>query len=197
MQNRLYYYSLFIASARHAKFNSFSSKCITKLLRVDISAGLYKPNHVYLQHSLILTSIMGTPVSVYHQTHGKRRKRTVRLNAQVLQYQMWAVLDKLMQELFPVFMNYKTPKWRKNLQSSSYSMRIRQKYAIYEDFEDLVDPILYDSYKGIYLPLTIHFQFYQGASSHMMCENYLRSVKIPASFYTRKPRPAYDDQISF
>jgi hypothetical protein len=50
-----------------------------KLNVLKVSAGLFKPNFLYLHHHLFLSSLTALPAAVKYQIHGKRRRLTTSL----------------------------------------------------------------------------------------------------------------------
>jgi hypothetical protein len=55
---------------------------------------------------------------------------------------------------------------------------------------------MYDNYKGVYLPLTVHINLCN-KYMHSINEWYFRMSRLPINMYKRKFRPAFDDIISF
>jgi hypothetical protein len=66
-----------------------------------------------------------------------------------------------------------------------YSIRLRQKLGFFEDFNDLIEPSYYDTYKGIFLPLTMNLNFTK-VSSNLCHEHYLRMIRLPVFMCKRK-----------
>jgi hypothetical protein len=46
-----------------------------------------------------------------------------------------------------------------NISLGNYSIRFRYKLGLVEDFNNFISSIFLDTYRGIYLPLTINFKF--------------------------------------
>jgi hypothetical protein len=92
--------------------------------------------------------------------------------------------------------NFITPKIKRTKVKENYSLRVRQKLFDFDDFGDLIEPIMYDSHRGIFLPLQFHFLFWV-IKSYTLNESFLRIARVPLSFYRRKCRPAFDDPVSF
>jgi len=97
----------------------------------------------------------------------------------------------------PIISNFKTIKTHKfHKKTNNYTLRIKQKLGSFNEFSDLVENSMYDTHRGVYLPLTIHFIF-STQSSQFLNESYFRMLKFPINFYRRKSRPAFDDAIGF
>jgi hypothetical protein len=193
--NRVENYKLYSQSALRVKINSYGV-VPSSVFSVKISAGLYKPSLLTLQHNLIFASLVGKPPMTRYQTHGKRKKRTVSLNANLIGRYVFPVLDKLVYEILPILSDFKTPKWRKGGASRSYALRIRQKFMYYDQFEDLITNQMHDSYRGVFLPLNVSVIF-ATPQPHSINEICLRSMHLPVSLFKRNPRPAFDDPVSF
>ena len=54
---------------------------------------------------------------------------------------------------------------------------------------------MYDTHKGVFLPLEINFQL--NSKSHLNNETTLRALHLPINLYKRRMRPAYDDAVKF
>ncbi len=78
----------------------------------------------------------------------------------------------------------------------SYTLRVRQKFSYYDEFDDLISNQMYDSYKGVFLPLNININF-NNSKSHINNETYLRLIHLPINLFKRHPRPAFDDSVKF
>jgi len=89
------------------------------------------------------------------------------------------------------FTTPKTKKYKKLIYG--FGIRIRQKFSIVQEFSDLIDAQMYDTYKGIYLPLTLHFQLSR-LTSFFEAETYFRMQQLPVNFFRRTKRPAFDDK---
>jgi hypothetical protein len=76
-----------------------------------------------------------------------------------------------------------------------FNLRIRQRFYGVEEFKDLIEPSMYDMYKGIYLPLSLHFQLSK-IISNISSEIYLRMLRLPINLFKRIKRPAFDDKVS-
>ena len=53
-----------------------------------------------------------------------------------------------------------------------------------------------DSYRGIFLPLSIHF-FINEKISQQTAGTYMRMLRLPFNFYNRYRAPAFDDATTF
>lgn len=194
--NRLKNYIWYTKSVLNIKINIYSYNNTNNIKSVIVSAGLYKPNLLTFQHNLLLATITGKPSIITHQIHGKRMRRTVSLNVNLNKNYIFPVLNKLIYEILPILMDFKTPKWQKNNSAFSYTLRIRQKFSYYDEFDDLINNQMYDSYKGIFLPLNININF-NNSFSHINNEIYLRLIHLPINMFKRRPRPAFDDSVKF
>jgi len=194
--NRLNLHTFYTKGVINLKTNIFSKNHTNGIKSLVVSAGLYKPSLLTIQHSLILASIVGKPPAMAHQIHGKRKRRTASLNVRLLKNDVFPALSKLTYEILPILSNFKTPKWHKSGQAFSYTLRLRQKFNYYDEFEDLLSNQMYDSYRGVFLPLNININF-NNSTSHTNNEIYLRSVHLPVNLFKRRPRPAFDDSVKF
>lgn len=66
----------------------------------------------------------------------------------------------------------------------------------YDDFSDLIEPIMHDTHRGAFLPLAVNFVF-QGVLPHADQESYLRMLRLPVSMFRRRFKPAFDDRVLF
>jgi hypothetical protein len=108
--NRLQNYQLYIKSATNIKINLFQNSYYESIVKLNITAGLYKPSMLYLQHSLILSSIVGQPPIAGFQVHGKRMRRTASLYNKLNKAHIFPVLHKIIYEVMPILSDFKTPK---------------------------------------------------------------------------------------
>jgi len=167
------------------------------LERLVVVAGAYKPASLLLQHILVLSSLVGASPSLSYQLHGKRQKRTVSAMVGLLRNNIWAFLDKFTQQFLLAVNDFKTIKAKKSIKSAnSYTIRIRQKLGYFDDFIGFIEASMYDTHRGVYLPLTTHLIF-SSCSPHTWNEGYLRLLKIPVNLFKRNLRPAFDDAVSF
>lgn len=194
--NRLENYTLYTKSITNTKINIYQISLNNKFKSIILSAGLYKPNLITMQHSLIFSSLTGKPPITNYQIHGKRMRRTVSLNVSLNKQYIFPVLSKLVYEIIPILLDFKTPKWHKNNIAHSYTLRIRQKFTYYDEFDDLISNQMYDSYKGIFLPLNINLNF-NNSTSHINNEIFLRLIHLPVIMFKRRARPAFDDSVKF
>lgn len=194
--DRLENYKLYLQSILNIKINRYAGDYVGEMCSVTVTAGLYKPGSITFQHNLIFASVVGKPPLTSYQTHGKRLKRTVSLSAKLSQHHIFPVLSKLTYEILPILSDFKTPKWKKNNTSHSYTLRIRQRFTYYDEFEDLISNQMHEGHKGVFLPLDININF-TGSQSHVSNEIYLRLIHLPVSMFKRKLRPAFDDSVSF
>lgn len=190
---RLLKYNQVALSTVASKSSLFSCKKFNLTLR--LVAGLYKPASVKLEHGLIVSSLAGMLATARPQLHGKRQKRTVSLTVSPAPAGAWSAIDKLVSELLPRIGDFRTPKFRRP-ENNNYSLRLRQKFTPLVDFEDLVSSEMFDSHRGIFLPLTAHF-YLGGPVPGQVAETYLRILRLPFTFYARRPAPAFDDLATF
>lgn len=196
MQHRLFYHYLNNKGAYGQKNLNYSYSWILPISNIKINAGLYKPSSFFIQYSLMLANLSGKPSNISYQAHGKRNRQTIAATATVFKNYVWFCLDKLTHEIFPILSDFLTPKWRKNNKSFSYTLRLRHKFLSYDVFDILTSASMYDTHKGVFLPLSIHFNFTE-LNSHLINEGYLHIFRLPISLYKRRYRPAFDDKISF
>ena len=192
--HRLDRYNSSILSAVTSKSFLFIKPSLS-LKSVHLIAGLYKPASISLEHGLILSSIAGLLPVARPQLHGKRQKRTVSLNAPLSGKHIWPVVDKISNEILPRVSDFKTPKFRKPT-NSSYTVRLKQKFTPLVEFEELVSSAMYDTHKGIFLPLSVHLNFINRVG-HQVGEQYLRMLRLPFTFYSKRKAPAFDDPATF
>lgn len=165
------------------------------LKSMHLVAGLYKPTSISLEHGLILSSIAGLLPIVKSQLHGKRQKRTVSLNALMNSKRIWPAIDKITTQLLPKIGDFQTPKFKKPA-ALNYTIRLKRRFNPLIEFEELVSESMYDTHKGVFLPLSIHINF-QNPSNHLISEQYLRMLRLPFNFYSRREVPAFDDPAVF
>jgi hypothetical protein len=161
-----------------------------------VNAGLYKPQQLLFQHHLVLTALVGKPVSLTYQLHGRRQRKTAALICTLFNQEIWPFIDKFIHEFLILMPDFTTPKLKRKKLKENYSLRIRQKLFDFGDFGDLLEQVMYDTHRGVFLPLQIHFLL-QRTKSYMLNESYLRMARIPFHFYKRRCRPAFDDPTSF
>jgi hypothetical protein len=163
---------------------------------IKLSAGLYKPSTFFIQYSLMLSNLSGKPSSISYQAHGKRNRQTISATATIFSKSVWPCIDKFTHEIFPILSDFLTPKWKKNNKTLSYTLRLRHKFLTYDVFDILTSATMYDTHKGVFLPLSIHINF-GTLNPHALNEGYLHMFRLPISLYKRRFRPAFDDKISF
>jgi hypothetical protein len=179
------------AASKGAVFFIQHSKLSLKLV-----AGLYKPASVRLEHGLIVASLSGRLPVANYQLHGKSQKRTVSLSS-TLNSGTFQALDKIIHELLPRIPDFITPKVRKP-SHNNYILRIKQKFAPLPDFEDLISSSMYDEHRGIFLPLSMHFLFGKTLyTRYQTAYHYLRMLRLPFNFYSKRKAPAFDDIATF
>jgi hypothetical protein len=166
----------------------------TSFKTIRLTAGLYKLASLSLEHVLMLSSISGALAATEIQIHGKRQKRTASVTVDLTGAKLWPALDKLSHELLPRMIDFKTPKFHRPSLANNYMLRVRQKFTPLLDFETLVDQAMFESHKGVYLPLTAHFGFL--SSDPYINEQYLRVFRLPFNFYVKRQVPAFDDPIN-
>ena len=171
------------------------SRVEIKLKKTIFTAGLYKPSSVRLEHGLILNALVGTLSLAKSQLHGKRQKRTSSMETKFPGNKAWPAIDKTIHELLPRISDFQSPKFKKAAQN--YTLRLNQKFNPLTDFEDLVDSEMFDTHKGIFLPLTVHFNLTGHEKYHQLDEHYLRMLRLPLAFYRKHPAPAFDDPAVF
>lgn len=191
--HRLLKHSYITNSTLASKSVLFAYKTVK--LDLKLVAGLYKPASIKLEHGLILSSLSAVLAVAKPQLHGKRQKRTVSLNTVLNSQGVWAPLDKIVHELLPKISDFRTPKFKKP-STNNYTLKLKQKFTPLVDFEDLVSPEMFDSNRGIFLPLSAHFTISNQLPSQAS-ETYLRAMRVPLNFYSRHPAPAFDDLATF
>lgn len=74
---------------------------------------------------------------------------------------------------------FPTPRSRKRSRLiKSFNLRVRQKLGIVEEFNDLIENSMYDTHKGIYIPLFLHFNLIKFVPNKLG-EIYLRMKRLP------------------
>lgn len=66
--------------------------------------------------------------------------------------------------------------------------------SVVDELDDLIESFMLDTHKGIYLPMTVHFQLIQSVN-HFIGETLIRAFRIPIHFYKKRSKPAFDDVI--
>jgi len=151
---------------------------------------------VSLEHALILSSLAGMLAVSNMQLHGKRQKRTVSLSVKLAGANLWPALGKFIYELLPRVGDFRTPKMHRPHSPGNYSLRIREKLSPLVDFDDLASQSMLESYRGVYLPLSVHLDVTNKISCYL-AEHYLRMFRLPFQFYRKHPAPAFDDLAQF
>jgi hypothetical protein len=174
---------------------SFQHKPDVKLSTVKVKSGLYKPSALFTQHSLILTSITGIAPIVNSQVHGKRKRRTNSITS-LLQgdSHVWPFHDKFLHELVPLMFEFSVAKIRKGNKTrsvKSVNLRFRKKIGSQIEFSSLVNSNMQDTYRGIYLPLTLSLIFNE-FNRYSVIENYLRMIRLPVLLFRRGARQIFD-----
>lgn len=178
------------------KFN-FQLGQLESISSVAVQAGLYKLSSVYPQHALILSELSGQPSAISNQIHGKRQKQTSLLTSLLYKQSVWLFIDRYLNEMLYLMKDYKTPKYHKAKKlAKSIAMKNRQRFTDYADIDDVVEPVMHDTHRGVYLPLATHFHF-KKQINYAKIESVLRAFRIPLSFAKRKKRKAFDDRVSF
>jgi hypothetical protein len=159
-----------------------------------VSAGLYKPAALFVQHTLILASIAGLAPITKSQVHGKRKRRTHSLTVDLYGKRLvWPFYDKFLHGLVPFMSEFSVLKTRKGplLNSTkSLNIRLRKKLGAQQEFSGLVNLNMQDTYRGIYLPLTISLVFKESIR-YSLLENYLRMVRLPLVLFRRSDVHSY------
>lgn len=196
MLNRYLYYQNFINKFQINKFILFSEKQIILLYNLKIIGGLYKINNVLIQPYLLLMALVGQRALAKLQFHGKRKRCTVAYFINLLKYNVWDFLDKMLHEFILHFLDFRTPKFKKGLlkKTNTYTWRLRHRISLYEEFDDLTEFDFYTLYRGVYLPLMLHFNLNR-INQHFFNECYFHMLKVPFWMYKKKQRPAHDDMI--
>lgn len=197
----IFRYSIFnsnqIPSFFLSKFN-FLAKRPINFSKLIVQLGLFKIYSMFIQHTLLLMELIGGLAVIKHQLHGKRKRQTSSSAVSLYRDSILCFLDRYLNEYIWLMKDFKTPKYRKIKNSQlvyDISMRVREKLTGFT-FSDLVEPIMLDTHRGIFLPLSLHFKF-ENKISYTSVESYLRAFRLPLSFFKRHKRPAFDDKISF
>jgi len=162
-----------------------------KLKNIKIYAGLYKPLLVHFNHALVFSSITGLPCFLKYQIHGKKHKRTISLINILIKQHLWDYLDKFIYQVLPFIFDFKLPSSNMKLtKSMTYTWRVRRKVSISQEFKDLILPSFFDTFKGIFLPFTTHFNFFFH-NPNLYNEHFLRMFRLPFFMYKRLPHPIY------
>ncbi len=196
MFNRLHIHYNSYKGAYNQKNLVYKYTSLAPIYNIKLNAGLYKPSTFFIQYSLMLANLSGKPSSISYQVHGKRNRQTISASATVFNNSVWPCIDKLAHEIFPILSDFLTPKWKKNIKAFSYTLRLRHKFLTYDVFDILTSAAMYDTHKGVFLPLSIHINF-KVLNTHAINEGYLHMFRLPISLYKRRYRPAFDDKVSF
>lgn len=183
-------YSNFFSS----KFLIFHRQVPVSFKNININAGLYKVSSTMPEHSLILGSLAIKPATVQYIAYGKRQRQSVIIKSVLINKEVFAMLDKFLHEFTITLHELKTPKIKKTKKVfNSIGLRIRQKLMDNPEFSELLYGKMYDTFKGIYLPLTVHFTI-KKQSNFQLEETFFRMHRIPVTFYRVRQRPAFDDK---
>lgn len=189
--NRFELYNVQLQEYLGVKSPAFQYKTGIEFSSFKIKAGLYKPSALFIQHSLVLASITGLAPIVNTQVHGKRKRRTNSLNVGLYgKQQIWPFYDKFLHELVPFMFELGTSKIREgraSVRAKSINIRLRKKLGAQTEFANLVSATMQDTYRGIYLPLTISLIFKE-FTRYTLVENYLRMIRLPLILFRRGSR---------
>lgn len=144
----------------------------------------------------MLNALAGALSLSKSQLHGKRQKRTSSMETKLPGNAAWYAIDKIIHELLPRIGDFQSPKFKKPA-TRNYTLRLNQKFNPLVDFEDLVDSEMFDTHKGVFLPLTVHFNLTGHEKYHQPGEHYLRMLRLPLAFHRKRPAPAFDDPAVF
>lgn len=165
------------------------------LKQLDIRVGLFKANPQLIHHNIISTILTGQPAVLQYQFHGKRQRRTISLNTNLSQKYAWPFIERLLNFIIPKMYDLKTIKHKRSVSPiSSYSLRLRERMSIVDEIDDLIEPFMLDTHKGIFFPFTMHFKL-SNKVSHNKGETLIRCFRLPIHFYKRHKKPAFDDTL--
>jgi hypothetical protein len=188
--NRFELYNTQLQEYLGIKATSFQYKARVELSSFKIKAGLYKPSALFTQHSLILASITGLAPIIISQVHGKRKRRTNSLTVGLYgKQQIWPFHDKFLHELIPFMAELGVSKIRKGImnRAKSISIRWRKKLGTLSEFAYLVSAPMQDTYRGVYLPLTVNLIFTE-FTRYTLIEQYIRMLRLPLVLFRRGSR---------
>lgn len=167
-----------------------------RLKKTVLTAGLYKPNSIRLEHGLMLNALAGALSLAKSQLHGKRQKRTHSMATAFPGDNALPAVDKITHELLPRISDFQSPKFKKPA-TRNYTLRLNQRFNPLVDFEDLLDAELFDTHRGVFLPVTLHLNLAAHKKYHQLSEHYLRMLRLPLAFYKKHQAPAFDDPATF
>lgn len=188
----------FIFNSQEMSKNSYflvfkTGTCLTSL---NIEGGLFKVNALEMQHVVIFSNIVGKLPWVRRQIHGKKKKHTLSLAANLLRPYITFAIDKFVNELLPKVFDFKTTRLKRAKKKYfNYTFKLRNRYSPLPDFADLVEYEMYTKNKGLFLPLAYNFNIAQGKIKDT--EDYLRKLQLPFNFFKKKFKAAFDDKEDF
>jgi len=192
---RYYKYQKLLNKNFYSSHSVFQRHVKIELKRLDLRLGLFKSDPQLIYHHILSMILTGQPPILKYQFHGKRQRRTVSLDTNLLHFFAWSFIERLLNELIPKMYDIKTVKHRRSISPiNSYTLRIRERISFVEEIDDLVESFMLDTHKGIYLPMTTHFQLLQ-VVDHFVGETLIRAFRIPIHFYKKHSKPAFDDTI--
>jgi len=189
-------YNIILSSILGSKSQSRVNIEDTTISEITISAGPYKPTNFYKAHLLVFNSVVGKPAEIKYQTHGKREKRTILIftkyksNSLVTEF-----ISRFVNTLLPSVLDLRTIKNIKRTRETSVTMfRLRKRFGIsFPDCDEFITDELYDTKRGIALPLSVGLKF-KYKKSYIMIEDLLRMNRFPLTFFRWWPYSAVDDE---
>lgn len=178
---------------------NFNLAATPKLLKTNISAGLYRPTELNLAHVFILTSVTGKLPEICKCYTGPRRRQMYLLKSNLFgTVHATRFISRLVTIVFPSILDMKSIKNLKPIGSSTVETGFRMRYrftANMPDCSELVTDELISSRRSIFLPLTIGLTFSKRDTKYSGVENLLQSMRLPLTFYRWWPFPAFDDSL--
>lgn len=184
--NRYFKYNYIVQNYQLSKFNIYNKEKFISINELEVNAGHFKPNNLYVEHGLLLSNITSlTPQTVLFK-HGKRLKNTVLLKTKISSIYKWEVLDNFLNLFIPLIGDLKQPYLKRSKHESyKYSWRIRNFFE-WEDSNILLSERVLK--KNIFLPIFFNITLKNKDNIkkyNYMVEQVLRMFRIPIKLYKR------------
>lgn len=177
-------YDFIIKNYQLSKFNIYSKNNILNIENIEIQAGHFKPNSLFVEHGLLLFNMTGLLPKIILFKHGKRLKNTILLTTLANKSVKWLIFDNFLNSFLPLISDIKLFNLkRQQKESLYYSWRIRTFFE-WEDSTVLLSERIIK--KSIFLPLFFNIRFKKNnliTYYNYNIEQVVRMYKLPVKFF--------------
>jgi hypothetical protein len=178
MSSRYFKYNYLLHNYILSKQNLYEVAKLPKLIKLDITAGHYKLNGLFVEHGLVLLSITGKLPVLRSFLHGKRLKRTLTLQTSFFDGpNSFKFLDKFVNLILPNTEDL-VQSTQHRVRTTSYEWRTRY-YFEGPELGNFVSDRL--ARRGVFMPLSILVTFQKDLMA-ATSELYLRMLRLPLFF---------------